>query len=159
MPSVGKFWILKLLTVMLLRLIRSPLPPADTTEPSITTPAPVPSIVSPAPVKAGSCVTSEITPGGLGGGGKTAGSKVMTVATPSELAAPIAALKLPAPESAVLVTTMAHEGAAPMTNEIANAKPMRADCFESRFDMIDSLPLVKYSAQPLQEADLALHGK
>jgi hypothetical protein len=61
--------------------------------------------VSPVPVKFGSGVASKITPGKAGGGGKTAGSKLIVVATPSALASMMACLKLPGPLSAKVVTT------------------------------------------------------
>ena len=85
-------------------------------------PAPLPSMVSPGSVNGGSCVLSEITPGALGGGGKTVGSNVIEVATPSLFAVAMAALKLPPPESFALVTTIAHEEDASNVNKLSNAR-------------------------------------
>jgi hypothetical protein len=50
-----------------------------------------------------------MTPGKAGGGGNAVGSKVILVGAPSLLAVAMAALKLPAPESAVVVTINAHD--------------------------------------------------
>jgi hypothetical protein len=63
-----------------------------------------------------------MTPGAAGGGGKTNGSNVMVVATPSPFAVVIAALKLPEPESARLLTiscAKAHD-AARRIDKVAN---------------------------------------
>jgi hypothetical protein len=49
--------------------------------------------------------------------GKTVGSKVIAVGFTSVLAALIAALRVPGPESAALVTTIAQETEAPSTRE------------------------------------------
>src|SRR5262245_51101427 len=61
-------------------------------------------------------------------GGKTTGSKVMVVGTPSLLAAAIAALRLPVPESAVLVTTIAHDDAAPKVRKLKTSARWKKYC-------------------------------
>src|SRR3989304_8487746 len=110
---------------MLLLLMVNPLSGATSAEPSITTPAPVASIVSPLPVMDGSCEVRKIV------AGKTAGSNVIVVATPSPFAARMACLKLPTPALFVLVTTMAHDDEAPKSRKLktsANWKRYCAGC-------------------------------
>ncbi len=76
------------------------------------TPFPLPSIVSPGSVSGGCWDASVIVPG------KTVGSKVIGVGTPSALASMIACLKLPGPKSFVFVTTIAQETEVPIASEI-----------------------------------------
>jgi hypothetical protein len=76
------------------------------------------------PVKFGSGVCNKMTPGNAGGGGKTAGSKLIVVATLSVLASRMACLKLPGPLSANVVTTICAQETEALAS-IKLSRPMK----------------------------------